>query len=95
MYTEMVHCGFVSHMVTVIALIKALSKVGMNDELSSVMQNILNSCTLNDAELSKALVRINFKEGHMDVVLNLLTEMANNGLLPDGGDYSCASASAL
>jgi pentatricopeptide repeat protein len=94
MYREMVRCGFVSHVVTVIALIKALSKEGMIDELSSVMQNILSRCTLNDAELPKSLVEINFKEGNMDGVLIVLTEMANDGLLSDGGDYSCALASA-
>ncbi|KAK2453613.1 pentatricopeptide repeat-containing protein [Trifolium repens] len=95
MYREMVRCGFVSHVVTVIALIKALSKEGMIDELSSVMQNILSRCTLNDAELPKSLVEINFKEGNMDGVLIVLTEMANDGLLSNGGDYSCALAIRL
>ncbi|KAJ1393707.1 Tetratricopeptide-like helical domain superfamily [Sesbania bispinosa] len=94
MYIEMVNQGFVPHMVTVIALIKTLSREGMNDELSWIIQNILSSCRLNDAELPKALIEINFKEGNMDAVLNVLTEMAKDGLLPDGGKYSYAPASA-
>ncbi|XP_061376308.1 pentatricopeptide repeat-containing protein At5g39710 isoform X1 [Gastrolobium bilobum] len=93
LYMEMVRCGFVSHAVTVIALVKALSREGMNDELSRVMRNILRSCRLDDAEVAKVLVEINFKEGNMDAVLNVLTEMANDGLLPDGGKYSYAPAS--
>ncbi|KAL9324838.1 hypothetical protein ACSQ67_005483 [Phaseolus vulgaris] len=93
MYTELEHCGFVSHTVAVIALVKALSREGMNDELSQVLQNVLRSCKLNDAEVAKVLVEVNFKEGNMDAVLNVLTEMAKDGLLPDGGMHSLALGS--
>lgn len=93
LYMDLEHCDFVSHTVTVIALIKALAREGMNDELSRVLQNVLRSCKLNDAEVAKVLVEVNFKEGNMDAVLNVLTEMAKDGLLPDGGKCSYAPAS--
>ncbi|XP_019462095.1 PREDICTED: pentatricopeptide repeat-containing protein At5g39710 [Lupinus angustifolius] len=94
LYKEMMHCGFVSHPVTIIALIKELSREGMDDELNQVVQNILTNCRLHDAELAKALVENNFREGNMDTVLNILTEMAKDGLLPDGVKYSYAPTSA-
>lgn len=36
-----------------------------------------------DGELAKVLVEMNFKEGNMDAVFNILTEMAKCGLLPN------------
>ncbi|KAJ0010926.1 hypothetical protein Pint_34459 [Pistacia integerrima] len=85
LYKEMVHSGFVPHTVTIIALVKALFMAGMNEELSLVVGNTLRSCRLTDAELAKVLVEINHKEGNMDAVLNVLTEMAKDGLLPNSG----------
>lgn len=85
LYKEMLNSGFVPHTVTVIALFKALFKEGMNEELSQVIRNILKSCRLTDAELAKVLVEINHKEGNMDAVFNVLTEMAKDGLLPNSG----------
>ncbi|KAJ4716362.1 Pentatricopeptide repeat-containing protein [Melia azedarach] len=85
LYKEMVRSGFVPHSVTIIALVKALLIAGMNGELSQVIENTLKSCRLTDAELSKVLVEINHKEGNIDGVLNVLTEMAKDGLLPNGG----------
>ncbi|XP_062175798.1 pentatricopeptide repeat-containing protein At5g39710 [Alnus glutinosa] len=85
LYKEMLNSGFVPHTVTVIALVKALFMQGMNEELSQVIVNILRSCRLTDAELAKVLVEINLKEGNMDAVFNVLTEMAKDGLLPNGG----------
>ncbi|KAG5023143.1 hypothetical protein JHK82_019043 [Glycine max] len=41
---------------TVIALIKALARERMNDELSQVLLNILRSCKLNDAKVAKVLL---------------------------------------
>ncbi|KAI9072565.1 hypothetical protein K1719_045452 [Acacia pycnantha] len=88
LYQEMVHSGFNPHTVTVVALVKALNGKGMVNEMSRVIQNTLRSCRLTDAELAKVLVEINYKEGNMDAVLNVLTEMARDGLLPNGGNYS-------
>lgn len=85
LYKKMVHSGFVPHTVTIIVLVKALHTAGMNEELSQVIENILRSCRLSDAELAKVLVEINHKEGNMDAVLNVLTEMAKDGLLPNSG----------
>lgn len=85
LYREMVHFGFVPHTVTIIALVKSLFSEGMNEELNQVVENILRSCKLTDAELAKVLVEINHKEGNMDVVYNVLTEMAKDGLIPSGG----------
>ncbi|OUZ99809.1 Pentatricopeptide repeat [Macleaya cordata] len=85
LYKEMVDSGFVPNTVSVIALIRALFDEGMNEELGQVIQNVLRSCRLNDAEIAKVLVEINHKEGNMDVVFNVLTEMAKDGLLPNSG----------
>ncbi|KAK9942182.1 hypothetical protein M0R45_007863 [Rubus argutus] len=90
LYMEMLHCGFVPHTVTVIALIKALFTEGMNNELSLVIDNTLGSCKLTDAELAKLLVEINHKEGNMDAVFNVVSEMAKDGLLPNSGATACA-----
>ncbi|KAG5010399.1 hypothetical protein JHK87_018914 [Glycine soja] len=75
---------------TVIALIKALARERMNDELSQVLLNILRSCKLNDAKVAKVLLEVNFKEGNMDSFLSVLTKMVKDGLLPDGGIHSSA-----
>ena len=78
---------------TVIALIKALARERMNDELSQVLLNILRSCKLNDAKVAKVLLEVNFKEGNMDSFLSVLTKMVKDGLLPDGGIHSSAPTS--
>lgn len=84
LYKEMVKSGFLVHTVTVIALVKALHKEeGMVDELSSVIDNVLRSCELSEAEQAKVLVEINHREGNMDVVLDVLAEMAKDGFLPN------------
>jgi protein-disulfide isomerase-like protein with CxxC motif len=80
----MVDFGFIPHTVTIIALVKALYSEGMDEQLNLVIRDILRSCKLSDAELSKALVQINHKEGNIDAVFNLLTEMAKDGFLPSG-----------
>ncbi|OMO74126.1 hypothetical protein CCACVL1_16937 [Corchorus capsularis] len=85
LYKEMVNSGFVPHTMTVIALVKELFMDGETDKLSQVIANTLRSSKLTDAELAKVLVEINHKEGNMDAVLNVLTEMAKDGLLPNSG----------
>lgn len=85
LYREMVGRGFIPHAVSVIALMKELSKEGKDRELKQVIQNTLSSCRLTDAEVAKVLVEVNFKEGNMDAVLNVLIEMAKDGLLPNSG----------
>ncbi|XP_034681328.1 pentatricopeptide repeat-containing protein At5g39710 [Vitis riparia] len=90
LYKEMIHSGFVPHTVTVITLIKALFKEGMNEEMSEVIGETLRSCRLNEAELAKVLVEINHKEGNMEAVLNVLTDMAKDGLLPNSGKTAYA-----
>jgi len=84
LYKEMVDFGFIPHTVTIIALVKALYSEGMDKQLNLVIRDILRSCKLSDAELSKALVQINHKEGNIDAVFNLLAEMAKDGFLPSG-----------
>lgn len=79
----MVVSGFIRHAVTVRALIKSLFTEGMDEELSEVIGKTLRSCQLTDAELAKALVEINHKEGNMDAVFNVLADMAKDGLLPN------------
>ncbi|KAJ6716658.1 hypothetical protein OIU74_009235 [Salix koriyanagi] len=84
LYKEMIDFGFIPHTVTIIALVKALYSEGMDKQLNLVIRNILRSCKLSDAELSKVLVQINHKEGNIDAVFNLLAEMARDGFLPSG-----------
>ncbi|GKU99344.1 hypothetical protein SLEP1_g12207 [Rubroshorea leprosula] len=90
LYREMVNSGFIPHTVTVIALVRALFMDGKNDELNQVIKNTLRSSRLTDAELAKVLVEINHKEGNMDVVFYMLTEMAKDGLLPNSGSTAYA-----
>ncbi|PRQ20905.1 putative pentatricopeptide [Rosa chinensis] len=90
LYKEMLLSGFLPHTVTVIVLIKELFTEGMNNELSQVIENTLRSCELTDAELAKLLVETNHKEGNMDAVFNVLSEMAKDGLLPNSGASACA-----
>ncbi|KAK4784595.1 hypothetical protein SAY86_018963 [Trapa natans] len=85
LYKEMVHESLVPHTVTVMALIKALHGKEMDGELSEVIGNTIRSCKLADGEFAKVLVEINHKEGNMDALFNVLSEMARNGLLPNSG----------
>ncbi|XP_065856693.1 pentatricopeptide repeat-containing protein At5g39710 [Euphorbia lathyris] len=84
LYKEMVRQGFVPHTLTILALVKALFTEGMNEKLNEVIGNILRSCKLSDAEISKVQVEINQKEGNMDGVFRVLTEMAKDGIIPSG-----------
>ncbi|KAK4424183.1 Pentatricopeptide repeat-containing protein [Sesamum alatum] len=83
LYREMVHHGLVPHGVTVIAITKALHKVGMTEELSQILQDTLRSCKIIDGDHAKVLLEVNFKEGNMDAVFNILADMAKDGLLPN------------
>ncbi|KAK3024535.1 hypothetical protein RJ639_043727 [Escallonia herrerae] len=85
MYTEMMGHGFVPHTAAVITLIKELLKHGMSEELNQVIKNTLRSSRVTDAELAKVLVEVNQKEGNMDAVYKILSEMAKDGLLPNSG----------
>ncbi|XP_057444579.1 pentatricopeptide repeat-containing protein At5g39710-like [Lotus japonicus] len=84
MYTEMVHYGFASHVLSVLTLIDALYNKRMGNELSWVIQNTLRSCNLNDSEL-KAMARIDGMKGKIDALLNVLAEKVMDGLLLNGG----------
>ncbi|XP_047321297.1 pentatricopeptide repeat-containing protein At5g39710 [Impatiens glandulifera] len=83
LYYEMIGLGFMPHAVTVIALIKELYKQGRAEETSRVVENTLCNCKVHDAEVAKELVRVNHKEGNMSAVLDTLTQMARDGLLPN------------
>ncbi|CAA2934593.1 pentatricopeptide repeat-containing At5g39710 [Olea europaea subsp. europaea] len=83
LYGEMVHHGLIPHAVTVIALIKEVHRAGMSEELNQIINNTLRSCKVTDGELAKVLVEVNHKEGNMDAVFKILTEMAKDGLLPN------------
>ncbi|GAB2266641.1 hypothetical protein Dimus_001635 [Dionaea muscipula] len=86
LYKEMISSGFFPHTLTAIALIKALFKEEMNEELGVVIQSILRSCKLTEGELAKVLVQVNHREGNMDAVFNVLSDMAKDGLLPKSGN---------
>ncbi|OIT07213.1 PREDICTED: pentatricopeptide repeat-containing protein At5g39710 [Nicotiana attenuata] len=85
LYREMVSFGFVPHTVSLIVLMKELFKEGMSEELNQVIQSTLGSCKLADGELAKGIVDVNYKEGNMDAVFNVLTDMAKDGLFPNSG----------
>jgi hypothetical protein len=51
-------------------------------EADQVIQQLLNCCSLADAEAPKALIDLNLKEGNVDAVLDVLHCMARDGLLP-------------
>lgn len=53
--------------------------------LNEVIGNTLSSCRLTDAELAKVLVEVNYKEGNIDAVFDVLTGMAKDGILPNSG----------
>ncbi|XP_057424697.1 pentatricopeptide repeat-containing protein At5g39710-like [Lotus japonicus] len=93
MYMEMVHYGFVPHMFSVLALIKALHYDGRYNEMSWVIHNTLRSCNLSDSELLKVLNEIDFSKPEMTALLDVLSEIAMDGLLLDGGKCSFASTS--
>ncbi|KAG9450850.1 hypothetical protein H6P81_010815 [Aristolochia fimbriata] len=83
LYKEMVAAGFVPNTICVIALVKELSNEGMSEEFSLVLQNVLRECALTEAEPAKVLVEVNHKEGNIEAVLDVLNEMAKDGLLPN------------
>ena len=85
MYKEMILAGFVPNAISTISLIKGLSDEGMDEEMNHVIQTLLAGCMLTDAETSKVLVEVNHRDGNMEAVFNALTEMAKDGLLPNGG----------
>ncbi|KAK1313389.1 Pentatricopeptide repeat-containing protein [Acorus calamus] len=84
LYKEMVRAGHVINAVSAISLIKGLFDGGMGDELNRVVQEILRGCKLMVGEAKKVMAEINHKEGNMEGVLNILVEMAEDGLLPSG-----------
>ncbi|XP_057448454.1 pentatricopeptide repeat-containing protein At5g39710-like [Lotus japonicus] len=94
MYKEMMHYGFAPHMFSLIALINALHYVQMYNEKSWVIESTLRSCNLNDSELRKVLNKINVKERSIYPLLEVLAEIAMDGLLLDGGKCSYASTAA-
>ncbi|XP_057426169.1 pentatricopeptide repeat-containing protein At5g39710-like [Lotus japonicus] len=98
MYMEMVHYGFASHMFSVLALIKALFHVGRHNEVRRVIQNVLRSCNINGFELHKALSETGVivrEDKVKDVLLNVLAEIAMDGLLLNGGKCSYAPANSV
>ncbi|GAU51760.1 hypothetical protein TSUD_415490 [Trifolium subterraneum] len=80
MYKEMVHYGFACHMFTVFALIKALYRENMVNELLWVIQNVLRSCNLNDSEIVKFLNEFNPKKPNSEALFDVLVEKAKDGL---------------
>ncbi|KAK6916476.1 Pentatricopeptide repeat [Dillenia turbinata] len=85
LYEDLVHFGYYPNNVSLISLIKALSKEGMSEELNQVIGAMLRCSRVTESELAKALVEIYHKEGNMDLAISVLSEMAKDGLLPNGG----------
>ncbi|XP_057456347.1 pentatricopeptide repeat-containing protein At5g39710-like [Lotus japonicus] len=92
MYTRMVHYGFVPHMFSVLALIKALHRARRYNEMTWVIRNTLMSCNLYDSELLKVLNEIDVYTCQIEALLDVLAEIAMDGLLLNGGNCSYASA---
>ncbi|KAG1366499.1 putative pentatricopeptide repeat-containing protein [Cocos nucifera] len=85
LYKKMILAGFAPNPTSTISLINGLSEEGMDEEMNHVIQTLLGGCPLINAETSKVLVEVNRKDGNMEAVFNTLTEMAKDGLLPNGG----------
>ncbi|KAJ6791212.1 pentatricopeptide repeat-containing protein [Iris pallida] len=85
LYKEMMEQDFVPSAISTISLIRGLSDEGMSVEVNQVIHKLMASCLLSDAETSKILVEVNHKDGNMEAVLDVLTEMAKDGLLPASG----------
>ncbi|KAM0936897.1 putative tetratricopeptide-like helical domain superfamily [Dioscorea sansibarensis] len=84
LYKDMLKLGFVPNTISTISLIRGLSDAGMQTDMNEVIQELLRGSMLTDAETSKVLIEVNHREGNIEAVLNVLTEMANDGLLPNG-----------
>ncbi|WOL19421.1 pentatricopeptide repeat-containing protein [Canna indica] len=86
LYEEMLQAGFLPNALTAISLIKCLSQSGMSKELNQVIQQLLGRCLLTDAETPKVIIEVNHKDGNIEAVLNALSDMSKDGLLPNGGE---------
>jgi hypothetical protein len=84
-HKEMLRCGFPPDSTSTISLVRGLFEEGLTGEADTVIQELLNCCSLADAETSKALIDLNRKEGNMDAVVDVLRGMARGGLLPSRG----------
>jgi len=81
-HKQMLQYGFPQNSTSTISLIRGLFEKGMILEADKVTQQLLNCCSLADAEASKALIDLNMKEGNVDAVVDILHDMARDGLLP-------------
>lgn len=81
-HKQMLQRGFAPNSTSTISLIRGLFENGMVVEADQVIQQLLNCCSLADAEASKALIDLNLNEGNVDAVLDVLHGMAKDGLLP-------------
>lgn len=84
-HKKMLQCGFPPNSTSTISLVRGLFEEGMTVEADTVIQELLNCCSLADAETSKALIDLNRKEGNVDAVVDVLRGMTRDGLLPSSG----------
>jgi len=82
LYKHMMLCGFAPNSTSTISLIRGLFEEEMTVEADHVIQELLNCCSLADAEGSKALINLNLGEGNVDAVVDVLHGMTRDGLLP-------------
>uniref|UniRef100_A0A0A9DDM5 Pentacotripeptide-repeat region of PRORP domain-containing protein n=1 Tax=Arundo donax TaxID=35708 RepID=A0A0A9DDM5_ARUDO len=81
-HKQMLQCGFAPNSTSTISLIRGLFEDGTTVEAGQVIKELLNCCSLVDAEASKALIDLNWKEGDVDAVVDVLHGMTMDGLLP-------------
>lgn len=81
----MVQSGFAPDSTSSVSLVRGLFELGMTMEAGQIIQELLNCCSLADAEASKALIDLNWKEGNIDVVVDFLHAMTRDELLPRSG----------
>jgi pentatricopeptide repeat protein len=82
LHKQMLQCGFAANSTSTISLIRGLLEKGMIVKAEQVTQQLLSCCSLADSEASKALINIKLKEGNVDAVIDVLHDMARDGLLP-------------
>jgi pentatricopeptide repeat protein len=84
-HKKMMRCGFPPNSTSTISLVRGLFEEGLTVEADTVIQELLNCCSLADAETSKALINLSLKEGNVDAVVDVLRGMTRGGLLPNSG----------
>ncbi|KAJ8500960.1 hypothetical protein OPV22_011512 [Ensete ventricosum] len=95
LHEDMLKAGFLPNAITAISLIKGLAQFGMNEKLDQIIQQLLGGSLPAYSQTSKVLVEVNHKDGNMAALLDALTDLAKDGLLPNGATLELAYSTAM